>query len=321
MWSKLKNYYECLRNLWQDEEGSYTFVVVPNDGKSIQRKTYEKKYLRKCVSIVGGTMLAFAVCLFGVHSVIYKCVSDQNELAYYRENRIEQEKRLQELSALSEKMQNDMANLSDIEKQVRKQMAKSGMKIKEEGNANEEFNGMGGPSKIAISEVTVIMEQNKNLHDQLQYKTEDWNKLLSKLKKENYRKEMTPNIWPTTSWRVTSEFGNRRNPFDRRSKDWHAGIDIGGRSGLPIFATASGYVQYAGWYGGYGKYIRLNHDYGYQTIYGHMRSLSVSRGEYVKKGEIIGYMGSTGYSTGPHLHYEVLQWGKEMNPRRLLELK
>lgn len=319
MWNKLKNYCERLRNLWQDENGSYTFIVVPNNGKDIQRKTYDKKYLKKCFCIAGGTVLAFVGCVAVMHSVIYKCVSEQMELAAYRENRAVQEKRLQELSVMSEKVQKDMVTLSKIEKQVRQQMKKSGLTIKDEPEAKKEFVGMGGPSTNVVSGITVMMEQNKNLHQQLQYKTEDWNKLLTKLKKENYRKEMTPNIWPTDGRYVSSEFGGRYNPFDGYSDDWHAGMDIADSYGSPIYATASGYVEYAGWYGGYGKYIRLNHDYGYQTIYAHMSTLNVGSGEYVTKGEVIGYMGSTGYSTGPHLHYEVIQWGEEINPRSLMK--
>ncbi len=318
MLQKLKNYYEGLRNLWQDSNDSYTFVIVPNDGKDIKRKTYDKKYLKKCFCIAGGTVVAFIGCVAAMQLVIFKCASEHKELVYYKETRAAQEEKLQELSVISEKVQKDMGNLAKIEKQVRQQMAKSGLKIKEEPTATTENAAMGGPSKVAVSEATVIMEQNKNLHSQLQYKTEDWNKLLSKLKKENYRRELTPNIWPTDSTWVTSEFGRRYNPFDGYSSDWHAGLDIAANYGEPVYATATGYVEYAGWYGGYGKYIRLNHDFGYQTIYAHMSSLAVGSDEYVTKGEVIGYIGSTGYSTGPHLHYEVIQWGKEIDPRGLM---
>ena len=77
-------------------------------------------------------------------------------------------------------------------------------------------------------------------------------------------------------------------------------------------------MQQAGWYGGYGKYIRLGHDFGYETAYGHMSRLAVSAGSFVKKGEVIGYVGSTGYSTGPHLHFEILKYGEQVNPSSLM---
>ena len=71
--------------------------------------------------------------------------------------------------------------------------------------------------------------------------------------------------------------------------------------------------------GGYGKYIKISHDYGYATAYGHLSSIEISAGDYVSKGQIIGYVGSTGYSTGPHLHFEVLLYGEQVNPRRLIK--
>ena len=118
---------------------------------------------------------------------------------------------------------------------------------------------------------------------------------------------------------VSSEFGGRTNPFDGYSRDYHPGIDIASNYGEPVYASASGYVQRAGWYGGYGKYIKISHDYGYATAYGHLSSIEISSGDYVSKGQLIGYVGSTGYSTGPHLHFEVLHYGEQVNPRRMMK--
>lgn len=317
MWNKISNFYEQIHKFWQ-EDGSYTFILVPDDGKEFKRKTYQNEYLKKYARIAGGCALAFVGSLIIMYGLIFKCVAEQNELAAFRENHAMQAQRLQELSAMSEKVQKDMASLGDIEKKVRTQMDKYGLCIKEECKPEAKLTSVGGPSNVAISETAVLLEQNKNLHQQLQYKTEDWNKLLTKLKKENYRKEMTPNLWPTNSHYVTSEFGGRYNPFDGYSSDWHGGLDIADTYGAPVYATASGYVEYSGWFGGYGKYIRLNHDYGYKTAYAHMSELYVGYGDYVVKGEVIGAIGSTGYSTGPHLHYEVLLWGRETDPRSLM---
>lgn len=317
MWNKISNYVERIRKFWQDD-GSYTFILVPNDGREFKRKTYDKESLRKYTRIAGGCAIAFVGSLLVMHSIIFKCFSEHQELAAFRENHVVQTQKLHELSLMAERVQKDMATLEGIEQNVLKQMDKYGICLKEEWKAKEKLAGLGGPSKAKISETTVLMEQNKNLHQQLQHKTEDWNKLLTKLKKENYRREMTPNVWPCNSHYVTSEFGGRYNPFDGYSSDWHGGLDIADSYGSPVYATASGYVEYSGWYYGYGKYIRLNHDYGYKTAYAHMSELYVSSGDYVTKGEVIGAIGSTGNSTGPHLHYEVLLWGTEMNPRDLM---
>ena len=83
-------------------------------------------------------------------------------------------------------------------------------------------------------------------------------------------------------------------------------------------AGSAGYVEFAGWFGGYGRYVKISHGYGYETAYGHMSSIAVSSGDYVKKGEVIGYVGSTGYSTGPHLHYEVIINGQDSDPLELI---
>ena len=218
MWNKISNYRERFRKFW-NEDGSYTFILVPDDGREFKRKTYEKEYIKKYARIIGGCTLAFVASLLIMHGIIFKCVSDQRELAAFRANHAAQEAKLQELSEIAERVQKDMATLATIEQNVRKQMDKYGIALKEEAAPEKTLLGVGGPSAVEISETTVLMEQNKNLHQQLQHKTEDWNKLLTKLKKENYRKEMTPNVWPTNSHWVTSEFGGRYNPFDGYSSD------------------------------------------------------------------------------------------------------
>lgn len=115
--------------------------------------------------------------------------------------------------------------------------------------------------------------------------------------------------------RVSSEYGWRKNPVSGVNR-LHAGIDLAAPGGTPIYATASGYVQVAGWSsGGYGNYVIIYHGSmsdgnAYSTLYGHMRSVATSAGKYVKQGELIGYVGSTGNSTGNHLHLEVWKGGK-----------
>ena len=118
--------------------------------------------------------------------------------------------------------------------------------------------------------------------------------------------------------RISSEYGWRKNPVSGVNR-LHAGIDLAAPGGTPIYAAASGYVQVAGWSsGGYGNYVIIYHGSmsdgnAYSTLYGHMRSVATSAGKYVKQGELIGYVGSTGNSTGNHLHLEVWKGGKKAN--------
>ncbi len=121
--------------------------------------------------------------------------------------------------------------------------------------------------------------------------------------------EVRPDIWPVVGI-ITSDFGWRW-----RGRDFHAGIDIGAPYGSRVVATASGYVVFAGWLRGYGYTVIIYHGHGYTTLYAHMASVAVERGEKVAKNRVIGYVGSSGRTTGPHLHYEVIKYGVRQDPK------
>ncbi|MEH6757994.1 MAG: M23 family metallopeptidase [Parasphingorhabdus sp.] len=116
-----------------------------------------------------------------------------------------------------------------------------------------------------------------------------------------------------TNGRQTSSYGMRRHPI-LRYKRMHSGIDFGGGYGAPIYAVTDGTIAYAGRKGGYGNFVKIQHSSGLASGYGHMSRIAVSSGRRVRKGQIIGYIGSTGLSTGPHLHYELYRNGRTINP-------
>jgi murein DD-endopeptidase MepM/ murein hydrolase activator NlpD len=126
-----------------------------------------------------------------------------------------------------------------------------------------------------------------------------------------------PAINPVTNMDFSSNFGMRRAPMRRASRN-HKGIDIRGPVGTPIYATADGMVGRAQWASGYGKLIELEHGNAIQTRYGHLSALNVAPGQRVRQGDLIGFMGSTGRSTGSHLHYEVRVAGEAVNPNSFL---
>ena len=115
------------------------------------------------------------------------------------------------------------------------------------------------------------------------------------------------------SGRVTSGFGSRFHPILGYQR-FHAGLDLAAPMGSPIVAAADGRVVEAGWHGGYGRLVAIAHAGGVETMYGHMSRIAAAAGSYVRQGQIIGYVGSSGLSTGPHLHYEVLKNGRPVNP-------
>ncbi|KAA3632515.1 MAG: hypothetical protein DWQ08_03405 [Proteobacteria bacterium] len=129
---------------------------------------------------------------------------------------------------------------------------------------------------------------------------------------------MFPDAWPVKSGWMSSLFGYRTDPFTGR-KAFHAGVDIAGRKGSPIQAAAAGVVVHAGKHAGYGHSVVVQHANGYSTRYAHADELLVELGQKVEKGEPIATVGTTGRSTGPHLHFEVIQNGRRVNPKKFLQ--
>lgn len=129
--------------------------------------------------------------------------------------------------------------------------------------------------------------------------------------------ENVPNMWAHLG-KINNEFGFRRNPFGGRSYEFHAGMDIDGERGDLVVAPGAGTVIKAGWAGGYGNMIEIDHGSDLTTRYGHLSKVDVSVGDTVTRGQLIGYVGSTGRSTGPHLHFEFRLNEKAINPRYFL---
>ncbi|MBF0301063.1 MAG: M23 family metallopeptidase, partial [Oligoflexia bacterium] len=122
----------------------------------------------------------------------------------------------------------------------------------------------------------------------------------------------TPSLLPSQGW-ITSYFGVRQSPYSGRPKI-HEGLDVGATTGTPIIAPADGIITYSGHKPGLGNFVQIDHGYGLETIYAHAHALLVSYGQKIKRGDIIAQVGNTGYSTGPHLHYEVRVNGVAVDP-------
>ena len=166
--------------------------------------------------------------------------------------------------------------------------------------ANPQYQGTGGP-----------FEAVQPLKADPQFK-----QLFTSWKKLDQIEQGTiaiPSTQPVRGTSLTSGYGVRSDPFRGRAA-MHAGIDLAAPIGTPIYATADGFVQRSEWAGGYGNLVELNHGRGIQTRFGHLSKSLVRAGQRVKRGELIAYMGSTGRSTGSHLHYEVRIDGKAVNP-------
>lgn len=162
-----------------------------------------------------------------------------------------------------------------------------------------------------------IVNNMANLEARMKRQEKSYNEIAGFIKNKEQLLASTPAIQPVSNKdlnRVASGFGYRIDPVYKTVK-FHGGLDFAAPQGTPIYATANGTVKVAGNLGnGYGNHVVVNHGYGYETLYGHMFRINVRPGRAVKRGEILGYVGSTGKSTGPHLHYEVHKNGRPIDP-------
>lgn len=254
--------------------------------------------------------------------------SEAADFAAYKQHKEEQQTKLQQLVNDNERMLRDMAEISNLEKKLRRAIIRDvdSSKLGEnqsnmvdqttakDAAANTSYTGKGGPGKLDVnSTMAVLRAQNVNINQMLATTKKSVSELLGEVEGKSGAAATFPDKWPTDGGAISSNYGARTGPIEG-GYDWHPGIDIAVEFGTPIYATAAGTVEIAGWNGGYGRYVRINHGNGYQTAYGHMSGIAVAAGQQVIKGEIIGFVGSTGYSTGPHLHYEVLADGETIDP-------
>ena len=180
---------------------------------------------------------------------------------------------------------------------------------------------MGGPSAgTALTSMTTGLNSPENtfalLKDLLQGLESRLQSVRSDVDKRNQLAAATPSIWPTHGW-LSSSMGNRADPFTGE-RDFHPGLDISAEKGDPIYSTADGKVTHAASAGNYGNLVIVDHGYGIETRYGHMSAFKVTIGQAVKRGDLLGLVGSTGRATSSHLHYEVRANGRILNPLQLL---
>jgi murein DD-endopeptidase MepM/ murein hydrolase activator NlpD len=141
---------------------------------------------------------------------------------------------------------------------------------------------------------------------------------LSRMAALNDLMRCVPLISPVDNYQLTSPFGKRKDPITGQPA-FHKGIDIGGWAGIKVHATAAGTVTYAGRKGGYGYMVKVDHGCGIQTLYAHLKRIKVNKGQEIDHRTVIGTLGSSGRSTGPHVHYEVIVDGKVYNPAAFIE--
>lgn len=283
-----------------------------------EAKTYSLK--KKGVVILGLCATLIVGSLVVGSFLLYRSFTEQHELEVYRTQYAQQTERLEKLTADSERMQKELAQVATLEAQVRALLKKDGEQVSrgeiDRGSKELDNSGQGGYD-YAVSPMDVLEVQNELMEKRIAYKKENLGNMLNQLS----GRDGNPCLWPTEGGEISSYFGFRIDPFGGSYGDYHPGLDIANTYGAPIYAAAGGTVEMAQWNGGYGQYVSIAHENGMETAYGHMSAIAVVSGQTVRRGEVIGYVGSTGASTGPHVHFEVKENGEVVNPLRFVHPK
>ncbi|MCX7779394.1 MAG: M23 family metallopeptidase [Negativicutes bacterium] len=299
------------------DKREYTIMVVPHHGQSVRSIRIPISAIKCGVGILSVAALILGGMFINYRHTVHTANAEKAELEKLRQVNNFQVKQIEQLAKATSVLQEDMARLNKLDAEVRRMLNNEETGVSRSGSARPGSNasgGQGGPT--APPKVDELLALVNDLQANAKAREQSLKNLRDALSERNARLAATPSIWPA-SGEVTSRFGWRSSPWGWGS-DWHPGIDIANDYGTPIAATAAGEVVFSGWYGGYGQMIRIDHGNGIETVYAHNAENLVRPGQYVKKGDVIAYMGSTGASTGTHLHYEVRVNGTAVNPANFL---
>lgn len=265
-----------------------------------------------------GFLAAALVTAVGIVAVAFKILDSPKEMLMRQENqRIKSDYTL--LNNKVRSLQQQMTELEKRDNQVYREIFEANpipdsarAKRLEKEQEERMVEGMED-NELAFSVASVLDNLSVRISAQLKSYTE----IEKMIKGKEKLLAATPAIQPISNkelGRLASGFGYRIDPVYKTVK-MHSGLDFAAPQGTPIYATADGVVKLSGNIGnGYGNYVVINHGYGYETLYAHQYRIKVKTGQRVKRGEQIGWVGSTGKSTGPHLHYEVHKNGRKMDP-------
>ena len=288
----------------------YTFLIITNKKDAIKKVCASSKFLKYVGVFATVLMISMAYVLFDY-------VKTKRQGAEFDNVKKLAEIQRDQINSLAGKVmdfEKKMEYFRLVDEKIRA-AGNIGRKSKSKG----QLLGVGGFQHEQAAEGTTIDQLNKNIDRLLQdaeTQEKSFQEVLSFLKKRESILASLPSLWPVKGW-VTSNFGYRQSPYGK-SSEFHKGIDIATQAGKPIMAPADGIVAESVNRPDMGNYVVLNHKNGVTTSYAHMLRRAVHPGKNVKKGEVIGYVGNSGRSTGSHLHYCVSLNGVPVNPRKYL---
>lgn len=285
-----------------------TMIIIPQSQEKTIRFSVSKTTLRVAALLV----VLFVVVSAGIAAVYGAKQADYNKLEAIKEDSLRKDQTIelldQQIKAIEQQQERLLSKQADIKKM---------MGVQEDVPVTTESSGGGkggsGPTRDALvtGEDSYLMAQQ--IKNQLDLQEKELDELLAKVNNDKAYFRSLPNQWPT-SGEISSYYGWRKSPFGGRSESFHDGIDIANDSGTKVCAAADGQVVFAGWQPVYGRTILIEHGHGFTTKYAHNSALLVEEGDRVKKGQVIARMGTTGRSTGPHLHFSIMKWDQTLDP-------
>jgi murein DD-endopeptidase MepM/ murein hydrolase activator NlpD len=272
-----------------------------------------KHFKEKLIVFFIGSVVVFSLILLGTFYLISNLQSNQDKLqSLENENQLLKQK-LVSISKNYSKLENDLNDISKVSNDLR--LATNLEPI----SNDEKLLGIGGSRSIVnlfsgtspdIEDALKIVD---NVTRKFDFEKSQFDEISAKLKENENLYESIPAILPAEGHYSSESFGMRLHPI-LKIYMMHEGIDIIANVGTPVKATGKGKVVFVGMKSGFGLAVEIDHGFGYRTVYGHLSSAKVKEGQMVKRGNIIAKTGNTGLSTGPHLHYEVLHNGQNLNP-------
>lgn len=285
-----------------------TMIIIPQSQETPLRFSVSKTTLRVAALLV----LLFVVVSAGIAALYGTKQADYNKLEAIKEDSLRKDQTIelldQQIKAIEQQQERLLSKQADIKKM---------MGVQEDVPVTTESSGGGkggsGPTRDALvtGEDSYLMAQQ--IKNQLDLQEKELDELLAKVNNDKAYFRSLPNQWPT-SGEISSYYGWRKSPFGGRSESFHDGIDIANDSGTKVCAAADGQVVFAGWQPVYGRTILIEHGHGFATKYAHNSALLVEEGDRVKKGQVIARMGTSGRSTGPHLHFSIMKWDQTLDP-------
>jgi len=299
----------------------YTLLIIPHKKKDSVKRFLATPHHFRLTAAVSCVFLGF----FGYCAVDYLSIKlAQMELVNLRQLTSTQQEQIDTLQEKISFFERKLADLRQVDEKIRAMASEVTGKARrsskhQAAEAREQLLGVGGPMPAGEAGADKLAHLNRHMDRLLEdaaARERSLAELQEFLRAQRSIAAVTPTGWPVTGW-VTSEFGLRSNPFGSR-REFHTGIDIATKLGAPIQAPADGIVADVEKRPDLGLLIKIEHGRGISTLYAHLFRSAVSKGQVVKRGEVIGYVGNSGRSTGAHLHYAVNLNGVYVNPRKYL---